>query len=563
MLLKNYRRLFNRRAVSIPRSPSQKSRFRPVFLESLEQRKLLSATSNDSQDASAEVSSIAQSSAVVVNQVRFAINGQEELAGSDTSILRLNEGDLLEVVSVDLTINSTLQNQEGVIAFEGYLNKIETTNDASVIDYTDGRFSVSQTNLPVMIGEDQIHNGLSGGWIVEAGWDRFTMPVVHYFGDSSRVEATVVLRLQVGTPDFAFADDVVDFLEDDITLGEPVEIHGTWLNQGDGLYHNYAEVDIFYEHEEVPIWVGVLVGNAGSGQNVSGEFLFPVVDGVFSERWTPNRSGTYRIEFTADPEHLWDETDETNNRISVEVQVADLELESVEVGDLGFGIISQRDASGTGFIMYSEENVQERFNIDRHNAHHFVTVRNHGGTWQYDSGHRFVEFTPQETDVLIADIDFDEDSVTMLSGRNEASNGIQYGYARSDLQITPNAWNRRHNENANFGVSGSELFLFLREDDVTEDNDHSFRIDKKTSINTVIGSLASSDPTETFTIIDGNEYERFRLGDNGDLILTKKLKSWNRIRYRLTVEIDNGTEVRTEYVAIEVFNASRRGGHDD
>ena len=73
--------------------------------------------------------------------------------------------------------------------------------------------------------------------------------------------------MQVGEPDFEFDTDTLDKItEQEITVGEAVVIPGGWFNTpGSGVFHNYAEVDIYNNssNPDVVVWAGALVGNAG------------------------------------------------------------------------------------------------------------------------------------------------------------------------------------------------------------------------------------------------------------------------------------------------------------
>ncbi|CAJ1342258.1 unnamed protein product, partial [Effrenium voratum] len=46
------------------------------------------------------------------------------------------------------------------------------------------------------------------------------------------------------------------------------------------------------------------------------------------------------------------------------------------------------------------------------------------GGWQYDSNDGFVAFSPEDSDVLVASVDFDADSVTSLAGMEEYDNYV-------------------------------------------------------------------------------------------------------------------------------------------
>ncbi|HBN76862.1 MAG TPA: hypothetical protein DD473_13795, partial [Planctomycetaceae bacterium] len=123
---------------------------------------------------------------------------------------------------------------------------------------------------------------------------------------------------------------------------------------------------------------------------------------------------------------------------------------------LGYGIPGQDNATGNGFILYSQQSVQQRFAgaIIANGAEHFVAVRYINSQWQYAHNDVWVDFTPTTGDRLIAAINFDSSQVQMLLGSSGSVNGINQGYVESDLTITPNQWRDRPNA-GEFGISGT------------------------------------------------------------------------------------------------------------
>ena len=85
---------------------------------------------------------------------------------------------------------------------------------------------------------------------------------------------------------------------------------------------------------------------------------------------------------------------------------------TVDVGNLRSGVAVADNATGEGFIMYSNADVHERFNgIGADNADHFVAVRLSGNQWQYNNDQTWFGFDPQAMDSLVAKVNFDGDSV--------------------------------------------------------------------------------------------------------------------------------------------------------
>ncbi|WP_459554670.1 cadherin repeat domain-containing protein [Lacunimicrobium album] len=110
--------------------------------------------------------------------------------------------------------------------------------------------------------------------------------------------------------------------------------------------------------------------------------------------------------------------------------------------NLRSGIAGTDNATGTGYTMYSQQNVRTRFSgLDSNNADNFINVRLNGTQWQYDNNSTWVNFTPTSTDVLVAELDFTADTVTMLEGNIGVVNGIVQGYLDGDLNIIANNWN--------------------------------------------------------------------------------------------------------------------------
>jgi RHS repeat-associated protein len=113
-----------------------------------------------------------------------------------------------------------------------------------------------------------------------------------------------------------------------------------------------------------------------------------------------------------------------------------------DVTQLKNGVACQDGATGTGYLLYSAENVHSRFAAHvpySTNADHFVCVRYSGG-WQYDTNDAYYSFTPRSTDVLVAQVDFSNDTVTSLAGQNSTLNGITYGYASGNLTFQANVF---------------------------------------------------------------------------------------------------------------------------
>ena len=93
---------------------------------------------------------------------------------------------------------------------------------------------------------------------------------------------------------------------------------------------------------------------------------------------------------------------------------------------------------GAGFIMYSEADVHTRMTVYGDNYDHFVCTKYEGGQWLQDSNDNWIAFTPMDTDVLVASLDFSADTVTSLSGQVDMFNGMRRGFDAGDLVFSAN-----------------------------------------------------------------------------------------------------------------------------
>ena len=128
------------------------------------------------------------------------------------------------------------------------------------------------------------------------------------------------------------------------------------------------------------------------------------------------------------------------------------------LGNIGGGIAANDAATGTGYLLYSSESIHTRFAASspyQYNADHLIAVAESGGQWFFqnnDTG--FVAFTPQVGDVLLAEVDFTNDTVTDLIGQTGSIHGIEQGYASGDITFIANQWNGSPNL-GEFDVTGT------------------------------------------------------------------------------------------------------------
>ncbi len=152
----------------------------------------------------------------------------------------------------------------------------------------------------------------------------------------------------------------------------------------------------------------------------------------------------------------------TNRRLLIQslenrhLLAGDVEL----VGDLGNGIAGTDSRQGDGYVLFSEESVYSRFsaNPPAYNpvADHFIAVVQENGQWYYDDNYALRAFQPQESDLLVAGIDFTADTITAFIGQDDEYGGIPLGYDSGDLVFTANVWNGYTNY-GEFGISGTQF----------------------------------------------------------------------------------------------------------
>ncbi|MFK7891059.1 MAG: hypothetical protein AB8B63_09630, partial [Granulosicoccus sp.] len=78
------------------------------------------------------------------------------------------------------------------------------------------------------------------------------------------------------------------------------------------------------------------------------------------------------------------------------------------------------------------------------------------GTWHVDNNSVLTPFTPASDDCLVAELNFDADTATLLLGANQIINGIDSGFNSGDMSITPNQWNGQFNR-GEFGIGGTAI----------------------------------------------------------------------------------------------------------
>jgi hypothetical protein len=132
---------------------------------------------------------------------------------------------------------------------------------------------------------------------------------------------------------------------------------------------------------------------------------------------------------------------------------------AVAVTGLNNGVACQDGHTGTGYILYSEENIHTRFaaaSPHADNAENFICAVFDAASsqWSYDTNGNHVVFAPRDTDLLVAAVDFTNDLITSGAGVSGTVGGIAFGYSTGDLSFAVNQWGGSDNA-GEFGITGS------------------------------------------------------------------------------------------------------------
>jgi hypothetical protein len=149
------------------------------------------------------------------------------------------------------------------------------------------------------------------------------------------------------------------------------------------------------------------------------------------------------------------------NRGEFEVKGTQFVRNSItKIGSVGAGVAAMDRANGVGFIMYSQENIFNRFapkRPHRLNSEHLIAVKYQNGQWFFDNNRALYSFTPVPSDLLLAEVNFSADTITGLQGRSSFIDGIEAGYRSGDLKFFANRFNNRRNR-GEFQILGSHFF---------------------------------------------------------------------------------------------------------
>ena len=109
------------------------------------------------------------------------------------------------------------------------------------------------------------------------------------------------------------------------------------------------------------------------------------------------------------------------------------------VGAANSGIAVSDDATGTGFILYSNEAVATRFGgLNPDNAENFIAIQLDGTQWQYNNDSTWIDFDPVDGDVIVAEVNFDGDSVSTAISLPPVIQGIPLVNVEGQLYFAAN-----------------------------------------------------------------------------------------------------------------------------
>eukprot|EP00933_Yihiella_yeosuensis_P080283 TRINITY_DN9369_c0_g2_i1.p1 TRINITY_DN9369_c0_g2~~TRINITY_DN9369_c0_g2_i1.p1 ORF type:complete len:572 (-),score=89.12 TRINITY_DN9369_c0_g2_i1:102-1583(-) len=134
--------------------------------------------------------------------------------------------------------------------------------------------------------------------------------------------------------------------------------------------------------------------------------------------------------------------------------------------------------TGLGFLMWSLEDINERWDVDKtekdfrqHTTKHFVCVQYRDNTWRYDtnwadepdraSNQSWQTFLPAPQDILMAKVNFDTDTVADMKGVNLTHKGITLGYHTGDMSFFANQGASAAADTGEFRMSGSYFLGYM------------------------------------------------------------------------------------------------------
>ncbi|MGV6818658.1 MAG: hypothetical protein ACWA44_15490 [Thiotrichales bacterium] len=130
------------------------------------------------------------------------------------------------------------------------------------------------------------------------------------------------------------------------------------------------------------------------------------------------------------------------------------------LGNLGSGLATQDNAQGTGYLLWSSQNVHDRLYPPpdlASAADHLIAVQWDGSAWQFNNNQSYSSFDIAADDCLLAEIDFTADTVNLLAGEYGTLYDIGFGFSTGDLQVIPNQYNGKYNK-GEFDILGTEVY---------------------------------------------------------------------------------------------------------
>ena len=135
----------------------------------------------------------------------------------------------------------------------------------------------------------------------------------------------------------------------------------------------------------------------------------------------------------------------------------EIEQEQFALGQINRGIQVDDRATGDGFVLFSVEDVAQRFSDNPPHAHssdHLIAVRYRGGGWEYGSTFQWHSFVPRDNDRLVASVDFSARTISSLESATGHVFGIEQGFVSGDLTFASNVWDGKSNP-GEFTVAGT------------------------------------------------------------------------------------------------------------
>ncbi|TWT89274.1 PKD domain-containing protein [Neorhodopirellula pilleata] len=352
--------------------------------------------------------------------------------------------------------------------FDGYLNPFADGDDIDTSDDEDGvtltTLTIGQTSVPITVN-------VQGGSAMLDAWIDFDRSgtwesVEQIF--SSEMLSTGNNQLFVNVPSTAIAG--LSFARFRLSTAGGLQPTGL---ASDGEVEDYSVVlntnpvtqdDAVKTTRNTPITIDVLTDN-GNGIDTD-----PDGDPLAIVSTTQPASGTVVVnstnELTYFPISGFSGTDsfdyeiadgrggKATGTITVDVEAASNEI---SLGPINQGVAVQDDATGQGYLLHSRQSVFTRFAATPphfSNSDHLIAVRHDGSQWQYNSNTTWVAFTPEADDRLLAEVDFDADTIASLQGATGQIHGIDQGYVSGDLTFFADRWNGQTND-GEFTIEGT------------------------------------------------------------------------------------------------------------